>query len=446
MHTVVFFALLFVFVQSQNPDRIANLPRFAGTLGNQYSGYIEVDASAGRMFHYWFVESETDTTRAPLVLWLNGGPGCSSLDGFFYENGPFKFATNSTTPSLVDNPYSWHKVANMLFLESPAGVGFSYSTSGENDYRDQNDTRTANDNYTFLKLWFKQYPQYLKNDFWITGESYGGIYVPSLAKLVMDGILNNTFVIPFKGIMVGNGVANSKADFITVDIEFLFGHGIISRKLYLALIAACNTDPRSPDCQHYRQQASQNMNGIDVYDLYADCYHQRPYYDAANNKFFENLSLPKADPPCTDAYFATGYLGVEDVKVAIHVKTDITWSICSGIVNNYYHRTRDSMVLIHQYLHKNGIRILIYSGDADFSVPYTDSEYWTSMEMGLQSTVDWRQWYFSDDEGRQIAGFVTEYGPGFSFATIKGAGHMVPQYAPLPAFLMFSKTLSGQPL
>jgi len=378
------------------------------------------------------------------VLWLNGGPGCSSMDGFFYENGPFKFVSNSTTPLLVDNPYSWHKVANMLFLESPAGVGFSYSNS-EDDYKGQNDNRTAIDNYTFLKLWLKAYPQYLNNDFWITGESYSGIYVPSLAKLVMEGILNKSFVIPFKGIMVGNGVANSKGDFITVDVEFLFGHGLISRKLYLALIAACNTDPRSTQCQHYRAQAQSSMNNIDIYDIYADCYHQRPpFYDSAN-RLLSQLS-PKLDPPCTDAFYATQYLAMDSVKKAIHVKPDLTWTICSGVVNENYQRTHDSMVLIHQFLHTNGIRILIYSGDADFSVPYTDSEYWTSMEMGLQSTVDWRQWYFTDDEGKQVAGFVTEYGPGFSFATIKGAGHMVPQYAPLPAFVMFSKMLSGQPL
>jgi len=135
-----------------------------------------------------------------------------------------------------------------------------------------------------------------------------------------------------------------------------------------------------------------------------------------------------------------------DVISAIHVNPSITWSICSQTVNSYYDRTRDSMVPIYQFLVKTGFRVFIFSGDADFSVPYTDSEYWTSVEMGLTPTSDWRQWFFTDGEGQQVAGFVTEYGPAFSYATIKGAGHMVPQFAPLPAYVMFQRVLAGQPL
>jgi len=402
-------------------------------LGTQYSGYIQIDAAAGRRFHYWFVEAAQNPTMAPLVLWLNGGPGCSSMDGFLYENGPWKFDPTSASPLLRDNPYSWHLLANMLFLESPAGVGFSYSTSSS-DYSDQNDDLTSLNNYNFLKAWFKLYPEYMNNPFWVTGESYGGIYVPSLANRVLGGILDKSFIVPFKGIMVGNGVANSGADDLTVNINFLFGHGIISNLLYKNIMAACTTNPPSSQCSTLKSQARNHMNDIDVYNLYADCYHQR------------TIDTVTAVPPCTDAYYSTTYLNTAQVKSAIHVNPSVTWSICSSPVGNSYNRTRQSMIPIHKKLIQNGIRVLIYSGDSDFSVPYTDSEYWTSTQMGLTAIREWQAWYYNDNEGSQVAGFVTDYQGGFTFATIKGSGHMVPQYAPQPSFVFFQRFLAGNPL
>jgi len=413
-YVVLSFLLGCNFVFSAVPaDKITSLPYLNGTLGNQYSGYVVVDATAGRRFHYWFVESSAQSpSTAPLVLWLNGGPGCSSMDGFLYENGPWKFDTSSSTPSLINNPYSWHLIANMLFLESPAGVGFSYSSSSS-DYSNQNDDLTSLNNYNFLKAWLKLYPEYMNNNFWITGESYGGIYVPSLANRVLGGILDKSFVIPFKGIMVGNGVVNSLVDDITKNMNFLFGHGIISNLLYTNIIKACTTNPPSSQCNSLKTQARAHMNDIDVYNLYADCYHQRSILDP-----------PTGVPPCTDAYYSTLYLNENTVKSAIHVNPAVTWSICSTPVGNSYNRTRESMIPIHKKLIQNGIRVLIYSGDSDFSVPYTDSEYWTSEQMGLTPSREWQAWYYTDTEGQQVAGFVTDYPGGFTFATIKGSGHM----------------------
>ena len=109
---------------------------------------IEVgSANSGRYLHYWLVLSSNNPATDPITLWLNGGPGCSSLDGFFYENGPFSFTGNTGSdglPELVVNPNSWNTVSNMLYLESPSGVGFSYSNN-PNDYN-TNDNMTASDN------------------------------------------------------------------------------------------------------------------------------------------------------------------------------------------------------------------------------------------------------------------------------------------------------------
>ena len=123
----------------------------------------------GRKLFYWFVESLNNATGDPVALWTNGGPGCSGLGGMFTENGPFRVNDNYT---LYVNNFSWVNAANMLFIEQPSGVGFSYSLT-PSDYT-TNDNKSAVDNYEFIKEWLDLFPNYQSNDFYITSESYGG--------------------------------------------------------------------------------------------------------------------------------------------------------------------------------------------------------------------------------------------------------------------------------
>lgn len=135
-----------------------------------YAGYLDVDVSHGRNLFYWFAESQKSPTSDPLVLWLNGGPGCSSLGGMFTENGPFVVQNDSSTVKL--SPTSWNLVANMLWIEAPAGVGFSYSDD-RSDYN-TGDLQTAKDNLQAILRFFQKYPNFADREFYIAGESYAG--------------------------------------------------------------------------------------------------------------------------------------------------------------------------------------------------------------------------------------------------------------------------------
>ncbi|KAF6172150.1 hypothetical protein GIB67_003842 [Kingdonia uniflora] len=120
----------------------------------------------------------------PLLLWLNGGPGCSSLAyGAMEELGLFRVHSDGKT--LYHNPYSWNKVANVLFLESPVRVGFSYSNI-TSDYKNSGDQRNAAYNYAFLVNWLERFLEYKDRDFYISGECYAGHYVPELAHTILQ--------------------------------------------------------------------------------------------------------------------------------------------------------------------------------------------------------------------------------------------------------------------
>lgn len=114
-----------------------------------YSGYLNA-AKPNRQIHYVFVQANvTDPTKAPLTLWLNGGPGCSSLIGMLQEIGPYIVGnTYKLGDMLTKNEYSWHKVSNLLFLESPATVGFS---SDKDKKYPWTDLETAQDAFAALK-------------------------------------------------------------------------------------------------------------------------------------------------------------------------------------------------------------------------------------------------------------------------------------------------------
>lgn len=175
---------------------IITLPTQPEVHFRQFSGYIPVDKQKTRHLFYYFVEAESGSASKPVVLWLNGGRGCSSLVEAFGSNGPFTLKNEG----LVKNLHSWNQVANMLYLESPVGVGFTFSLNSSD--RLMNDERTATDNLAFLRNWFAKFSKLAKNSFFIVGEGYAGHFAPQLANL----ILQTKTRINLKGIAIANSL------------------------------------------------------------------------------------------------------------------------------------------------------------------------------------------------------------------------------------------------
>jgi len=162
--------------------------------------------------------------------------------GFFQENGPWIVDDDNNT--IYENPYSWNKRANVLYMESPAGVGFSIANTDE--AKKHNDFTQSQDTFAALNTFFGEFPERKSNPLYISGESYGGIYVPYLSWQLYQANLkeqvkqNDTSVMLYnlKGFMVGNGVTNWKYDAERSWTDTLYGFDMIPKDLYDKIGAA----------------------------------------------------------------------------------------------------------------------------------------------------------------------------------------------------------------
>ncbi|KAG1371581.1 serine carboxypeptidase-like 27 [Cocos nucifera] len=426
---------------SQESDRITWLPGQPPVGFSQYSGYVTVNARAGRALFYWFIEAPPAAQPAPLILWLNGGPGCSSIAyGASEELGPFHIHPDGKT--LFLNPYAWNGVANLLFLESPAGVGFSYSNTSSDLYA-SGDQRTATDAYNFLVNWFERFPQYKYRDFYITGESYAGHYVPQLSQIVHrknEGIQNP--IINFKGFLVGNGVTDDYHDFIGT-FEYWWTHGLISDDAYRDLRVTCDLQSSqhpSADCLKVLDAATNGMGNIDPYSIYT-----RPCNDTTTLKRKLRGHYPwmsRAYDPCTENY-ANVYYNHPEVQKALHANVTgipYPWATCSNIVGKYWRDSPRSMLPIYRELIAAGLRIWVFSGDTDSVVPLTATRY-SIDALNLSTIISWYPWY---DQG-MVGGWTQVY-QGLTFVTVRGAGHEVPLHRPRQALVLFKHFLQNRPM
>jgi len=432
-------------------DEITNLPGlWPGFSTKMFSGYIEIKGGARAIF-YWFVESENDPSSDPVVMWTNGGPGCSGLDGLLTEMGPFKPVADG---SLVMNKYRWNQVANMIFIEQPAGVGFSWTK----ETLDYGDSLAASDNADFVENWLAAFSNFQNNDFYIASESYGGHYMPTLTKELFDRGTVKTF----KGMMVGNPLTwmpyRNYGQYATAA-----GRNMYPKPKWDEYVNyTCAVDDANYRCYELEMSFARYTDGTDPYaldfpvcadDMQRAGRNQR-YYMAraihrANKRRRQKMGLkenlggyfPDDYKPCIENYM-NDYLQRSDVRKALHISSDSssTWEMCNGNINRGWNQTdfNAPMMPIYSYLVNNSkLKIMIYSGDDDSMC----ASFGTQMfiwDMGWQTKEAWGSWSVDD----QVAGYVVKF-EGFTFLTVHGAGHMVPSTRPGFALAVFKGYLDG---
>lgn len=430
----------------QKLDRITALPGQPTVNFGQFSGYVTVNETHGRSLFYWLIESSSNSATRPLVLWLNGGPGCSSIAyGAAEEIGPFRI--NKTGSHLYLNKYSWNREANILFLESPAGVGFSY-TNSSSDLKDSGDKRTAQDALIFLTRWFARFPQYKYRDFYIAGESYAGHYVPQLAKKVYDyNKASSKHFINLKGFIVGNAVTDNQYDSIGT-IFYWWSHSIISDRTYRSILSLCNftRTMNTPACDRAINYAlNHEFGNIDQYSIYTPSCKAASATGSTRALRLKNTLFHRRAygyDPCTENY-AEIYYNRDDVQKAMHANTTgipYRWTACSDKLLKNWKDSEFSILPIYKELIAAGLRIWVFSGDTDSVVPVTATRFSLS-HLNLHVKRRWYPWYSGDEVGGW-----TEVYHGLTFATVRGAGHEVPLFQPKRGFLLFQTFLAGKNL
>ncbi|CAE6092870.1 unnamed protein product [Arabidopsis arenosa] len=170
-------------------ERNKYLPGFEGPLPFELeTGYVSIGESGDVELFYYFVKSERNPENDPLMIWLTGGPGCSSICGLLFANGPLAFKGdeyNGTVPPLELTSFSWTKVANILYVESPAGSGFSYARTRRAS--ETSDTKQMHQIDQFLRSWFVDHPEFISNPFYVGGDSYSGKIIPGVVQQISLG-------------------------------------------------------------------------------------------------------------------------------------------------------------------------------------------------------------------------------------------------------------------
>lgn len=443
---------------------VERLPGFNGKLPFRLeTGYVGVGEEEKVQLFYFFVESERDPENDPLMLWLTGGPGCSGLSSFVYEIGPlaFDYANSSGNfPKLELNSNSWTQVANIIFIDQPAGTGYSYAKTSE--AYNGNDTLSVTLTYDFLRKWLMDHPKYLKNPLYVSGDSYSGLFVAPLTRKMYNGIeVGDKLRVNIKGYIQGNALTDRNIDF-NGRIKYANRIGLISDKIYQSTKANCNgnyidVDPKNVLCLNDLQKGTRclkNIRRAHILEPWCDL----PFLMSILQETPSNAQsiFPIAGPWCREKNYIYSYIWANDKAVQkalnVHEGTKLEWVRCNESMHyrDYMKRTESyvydvqSVIDDHQHLTSKSCRALIYSGDHDMVIPHLSTEEWIDT-LKLPIADDWEPWFVDS----QVAGYKEKYSQNdyeLTYATVKGAGHTAPEYKPEQCLHMVDRWFSGYPL
>lgn len=408
-----------------------------------YTGYLN---TGDKHFYFAYFESRDKPHEDPLVMWINGGPGCSSMTGLLMELGPC--TVNEGGDSARENKNSWINNANVFFLDQPIGVGFSYSDN-TSEWKEARGTFAASEDiYAFMRLWYQKFPESKSQPFSIAGESYGGHYIPIFAEHIsaMNQISSSEAQIPLESVLIGNGIfANTVQATSSYDISCTNATGIgpllnstvcarmessVGRCEYL--LKACDAYPDPLICN-----AAGDFCGDEL---------EMPYVESGRNYY--DVSKPCEGPLCYPIMKdITKFLTTDRVRTAFGVNPDAPkFEACSGKVGRQFARANDGLIDTRPYvaalLHA-GIRVQIYVGTYDWICNFVGNE---RVFGGLEwkGMPDFR--YQQENNKQPWSGGLWWESGLLRYVRVNGAGHMVPWDKPVEALKMFKAWLAKEKL
>ncbi|KAF2143467.1 uncharacterized protein K452DRAFT_269012 [Aplosporella prunicola CBS 121167] len=400
----------------------------------QYSGYLDDEENDKHLF-YWFFESRNDPENDPVVLWLNGGPGCSSLTGLFMELGP---ASINKKIEVVHNPYSWNSNASVIFLDQPVNVGYSYSGGSVS-----NTVAAGKDVYALLTLFFKQFPQYAHQDFHISGESYAGHYIPVFASEILSHKKRN---INLKSVLIGNGLTDGLTQYEHYR-PMACGDGGWPAVLDESECQAM--DNALPRCQSLIQSCynSESVWSCVPASIYCNNALLAPYQRTGQNVYDVRGKCEDSSNLCySELGWIAKYLNEDKVMKAVGAEVS-SYDSCNFDINRNFLFQGDWMQPFHRLVPGilKEIPVLVYAGDADFICNWLGNKAWTEA-LEWPGKKDYAPAPMKDlklgGSGEKI-GSVKSSG-NFTFLRVHAGGHMVPYDQPEASLDMLNRWLGGE--
>ncbi|KAH6670958.1 carboxypeptidase S1 [Plectosphaerella plurivora] len=474
-----------------------------------YSGYIHLPPGStdglGTPQDYpintffWFFEARNDPENAPLSIWMNGGPGASSMPGLLYENGPCFINPDSQTTRL--NPNSWNNRVNMLYIDQPVQAGFSYDTlrnvtrdlfgsvrtlppgapipeqnttfqvgtysSGNSSATSRGSRNGAIALWHFAQVFFQEFPGYYTNDgrVSIATQSYGGRYGPALAALFQEQnekILNGTSaglegskVIELDTLLLVNGCIDRKVQWPSYpEMAYNNTYGIqtVSEEWYESMKSGFSRAGGCRDqinnCQAISAVYDPDALGINATvnrvcqqaETYCTANVRDPYLRFSGRDYYDVTQL---EPTMFPDPFVPGYLNQRSVQEALGVPLNFTGS--SNAIATAYRNigdyNRPGWLEDMGYLLDQGKKVTLMYGDRDFACNWIGGEA-ASLAIPWKHQDDFAAAGYAPLQTNCTfeGGQVRQYG-NLSFIRVYQAGHAVPAYQQQSAARIFNRAL-----
>ncbi|CAF1233876.1 unnamed protein product [Adineta steineri] len=412
------------------------LPKGASSI-RMHAGLLPVNPQHNGSLFFWHFERKYPSDKLRTVIWLNGGPGCSSLIGAWMAIGPFRFQDENT---MIENDGSWHLYTNLLFVDQPVGTGFS--TIDTDSFIHELDEMT-NQFLIFLDQYIKIFPELLENDIYLAGQSYAGQYIPYIAQ----AILEQRSTLKLRGLLIGNGWVDPVTAYKSY-LPFAVANKLVieNSELYNRI----NIEVKQCEDALSKQV---HVSGEACYPILEEImengamnnHHRQNQKDRCVNMY--DIRLDDTFPECgenwpPDKKYLTFYLRRQDVMSSIHIHDKkVEWTQCSSSVHKTFTAdiSKPSITLLPDLLQQ--IPIILYSGEYDLICNHwgteaiIDSMTWnggTGFDFGngtLSSTDPWIV------EG-EPAGLIRS-ARNLTYLLFHGASHMVPyDYAGRSRFML----------
>ncbi|XP_050530388.1 venom serine carboxypeptidase-like [Daktulosphaira vitifoliae] len=394
-----------------------------------YSGYFTTSKEFNSNLFFWFFPASClyHSKEAPLIIWLQGGPGASSMFGVFKEIGPFLCSFNGRNYTVSENPLSWHSNNSLLFIDSPVGTGYSFTE--HNDGYATNFSTAGDQLFEVLMQFYIMFPEQRASSLYIMGESYGGKFVLSLASLLHND--KRSADVKIGGIVIGNGFLDPET--LLCYSDFMYQVGLIDNNTRQDIIRLETQGKKAIQEKHY-VDAFYAWSGI--MSTFIEQAQFSSLYNVINGDMF-----PWSSSGAVNDVSYIEMLQTVESRRALHVG-DIEYTSL-GVV--YYKMIPDFMSSVKTHLEQiiNKYPVLVYNGQMDLVVAYPMS---VSLYSSLKGSYDndykkaTRKPYYIN---KKLAGYIKSTG-NFTEILVRNAGHLVSWDQPEILYKIIDKFIKKQ--